>query len=1177
MKPAETLTLKDYFGLRQRFRRSVDLERDIYRRDALDGYILTPLGKATTKRILEALRRDGTTRALTLTGPYGAGKSAFALFVASLLGNMAANGTKEAIDLLGRSERELANRLRALHRNGPLGFCRITISGTRSPLMPAICRAARQAIQEYFGRGPVSKRLLSELDDVERAIRSRLEAETALCTFLQHLAAAAMRVVGLGVLVVIDELGKFLEFAADGSKQHSDVFVLQRLAEAAARSGDAPIMLITTLHQAFERYATALPTTSREEWAKVQGRFDDVAFLDSPIQLLGLAAKAITRTKVERDVVYQRYDDVVKRATNLGIVEPAQRTVFQEALPLHPTVAALLPTVFRSALAQHERSLFTFLTSNYEGGFAAFLEETRADNTVPACYRLDRLYDFLHSTLGPALYANANGKRWAEIDQILSRIPSSETPVASRIVKCIGLFGLFGNRQLRASRDLLVFALESDQASSGDIRATLDRLLQTSLVVHRRHSDAFALWEGSDVDLERCFRSAHRAIGVDASLVAVLEGRGATRPLVARRHFIESGTLRYFDVRFVLSSDLESIALEELGTADGRIIYLLPADGQGRTQLVAQAKATSKSAPAVVIAVAPHIDGVVSAATEFRAWEEVRQTVPDLAGDAVARKELAARIEEADLRLDRAIDGAFGFSEGTSGSTCVWIHAGQQQDWKSPRAVSRALSALCDQLYSSAPLIRNELVNRRALSSAAASARRSLLNAMLSKGDQPRLGLEGYPPEVSMYTSILERGGLHATRKGVTSFGPPAKADPLRLGPIWTFIDTYFSTEGGRRKIQSLQKDLEARPFGLKEGAFPILLLAWLISLGDEVALFEDGTFVPEVTSATLERLVRAPQDFEVGRFRIDGARTRTLRDLARLLPEVGEDARPLEIVRGLCRRAGQLPPYARSTKRISARARSVRDALLQARDPLMLLFVDLPQAVDLPLGPGGTASAHDDEFAARVATALAEMSDAYPRLLKELEHQVSDALDLGPSSSAARTELSDRAKIVESFAYEPKLRSFVLRAADGTLTVDAWLESLATLLSGRPPAHWTDSDVSRFEIGLADVARLFARADDLALDSSAPPASDTGVVELLRVSVAPAGHAESRRLVRVRESDRDLASKAEAAVEAVLVSLCPQRPDLQIAVLGKTLHGLLGHSERNLNTSDKVSGKDGE
>ncbi len=78
-----------------------------------------------------------------------------------------------------------------------------------------------------------------------------------------------------GVMMVIDELGQHLNYAAH-QQSDRDLYVLQTLAEMTARSSDVPCLIITILHQAFDRYVGMAGVGQRTEWAKVQGRFVDI-------------------------------------------------------------------------------------------------------------------------------------------------------------------------------------------------------------------------------------------------------------------------------------------------------------------------------------------------------------------------------------------------------------------------------------------------------------------------------------------------------------------------------------------------------------------------------------------------------------------------------------------------------------------------------------------------------------------------------------------------------------------------------------------------------------------------------------------------------------------------------------------------------------------------------------
>lgn len=92
-----------------------------------------------------------------------------------------------------------------------------------------------------------------------------------------------------GIVLIIDELGQYLDYAARHDDER-DLFVLQTLAETAARSGETPILVVTILHQAFEHYTTYAGPRRRIEWAKVQGRFVDLAFQEPTSQMVRLIA-----------------------------------------------------------------------------------------------------------------------------------------------------------------------------------------------------------------------------------------------------------------------------------------------------------------------------------------------------------------------------------------------------------------------------------------------------------------------------------------------------------------------------------------------------------------------------------------------------------------------------------------------------------------------------------------------------------------------------------------------------------------------------------------------------------------------------------------------------------------------------------------------------------------------
>src|ERR1035441_9226505 len=94
------MLLRDLITIAPRYARSINIERDSRSASALDGYIVTATAHRTLGRITAALADDLSHRAWTITGPYGSGESAFALFLSNLLGFPGIDSVRKARALL---------------------------------------------------------------------------------------------------------------------------------------------------------------------------------------------------------------------------------------------------------------------------------------------------------------------------------------------------------------------------------------------------------------------------------------------------------------------------------------------------------------------------------------------------------------------------------------------------------------------------------------------------------------------------------------------------------------------------------------------------------------------------------------------------------------------------------------------------------------------------------------------------------------------------------------------------------------------------------------------------------------------------------------------------------------------------------------------------------------------
>ena len=129
------MTLRDLVSVAPRFTRSVNLERDAGLVRATEGYILTSTAQAVLERLAASLSIPAGQRSWTITGPFGSGKSAFALYLSQLVGPPETLQAKAARALLKSQAPHLQEPLldrRTKHAVLREGYC--TLSSTTSPL-----------------------------------------------------------------------------------------------------------------------------------------------------------------------------------------------------------------------------------------------------------------------------------------------------------------------------------------------------------------------------------------------------------------------------------------------------------------------------------------------------------------------------------------------------------------------------------------------------------------------------------------------------------------------------------------------------------------------------------------------------------------------------------------------------------------------------------------------------------------------------------------------------------------------------------------------------------------------------------------------------------------------------------------------------------------------------------
>lgn len=1033
----------------RRFLRAVHLLHDRGDRNRFAGYVLTEQALKVVTAVLRGIAQPDGNRAWTITGPYGTGKSACALFLSDLVSDVSLAPGSAAAHLHERYPRIYADLQSEGLLSGYLPLLPVLVVGSQQSPRVAIAAGLQRALLPFAKVHPAATTALDAAQRVENG--------TQLVSAVERAHAASQHLGYRGLLLVIDELGRLLSYAAS-SPDDGDIQVLQDLAELAQRSAEQPLVLIGVLHQAFAQYAARFDSAQRDTWAKVQGRFEDLAFLEPPAQLLRLLAEAVTQYRL--DLPATRRVEVrvaAEQALTAGAAPPGMAAeefiaLATRAAPLHPVAFVALPYLFRR-FAQNERSLFSYLASLEPFGF----RELAAQDCL---ITLADVFDYVEANFGAAVAAQYRGRRWAEAFDLLTR--AGWTDAEQRVLKTVATLAVLGDYcHLRPTEDLIVAGLTATPEHAEAVRATLAQLTRRAVLTFRRFSRTYHVWDGSDIDLEERLAAARAEVATDTRLAELLNRYLPPRPLIARRHSHMTGALRYFEARYVdrmLTSD-ELPQPDPAVGADGFVLYCLPAAPGDVSRWEEWAVSTTAARADLIVAVTRRIGRLLDVAIELRALHHVRETLPELRDDAVARRELAARIGEVETAIAQAVDLAL------EPSTVRWVYAGVGHDTvRRPADVARLVSEVADRLYCATPVLRNELVNRRALSSAAAAGRRNLIEAMLTRPNEPRLGITGFPPEASIYASVLQTTGLHRCRAEGEAWGflPPSAEDPGHIRPVWQALEQLvFRPLPELVAVHEIGATLARPPYGVLPGVFPILLTAFLLTHEGEVALYREGAFVPEPSIADFEVLLRRPELFAVAGFHIRGARLAVLTRFGRGL---GVTPTVVPVVRALLRTVRQAPEHARRTRRVAPTTLAVREVCERTTSPERFLFVELPTA--LGLAPFDDSPVETDpytgtvdEFFRRLNAALAELASVTQRVIEQVRDSLllAAGLEAGPEGwtrlRALAVELAPRIN-------DPTVATFLRRcAADNPLDDEAALQSALAILLNRPPRVWTDAD----------------------------------------------------------------------------------------------------------------------
>ncbi len=855
------------------------------------------------------------------------------------------------------------------------------------------------------------------------------------------------------LVIVIDEFGKVLEHAAKNNPE-KEMYFLQKFCEY-VNDTSKNILFLTTLHQGFGAYAKGLKAEQKQEWTKVKGRIQDIVFAEPIEQLLNLTATHISsadkKPTLNTDKIY-----------NLAVASKFAASTLDAnvARALYPMdiVSAYVFTQANQRYGQNERTLFTFLETRGEGTVNDF------EASINRLYSLADVHDYIvynfYSYLQEVHEDSAN---WSAIKIAIERtegLNADATTItdAIKIVKAVGLLNIFASSAASIDKQFLIvyasYAMDVCQVGS-----VIDLLEKNQILRFAKYKSKYILFEGTDVDLEAgLYEAARECKHPDVIAEKVCEYFD-DKIALANAHYFRTGTPRYFQY-CLTSSPIEYIVS---GETDGIINVILTR----QEDLVAvKAACTDINGKAILYCIFENTTEIADHLFEIDKLHWVRDYYVADESDKVANREIANLLVHEKSMLNKTI------MESLFSDNVTWIFNGEiLASITSRKILAQQLSTICDSVYYATPIYRFELINKHRPTGNMSLARQSYLQALLDHSSEPYLGFERdkYPPEKSLYLTLLKNTGIHTT----AGLGSPTEPS---FQPLWDACENFLrSTIGKPHKLGELFTLLEAAPFRLKQGLLYCWIPTYLIIKRDDFALYNsDGTYVPYINKEVLDLILRSPNGFLIKAFAVDGVR-RTFFDKYREAINMGSSELStqsfIETIRPFLTFYKKLNSYARRTKDISPNARKFRDVIAKATDPEKTFFEVLPDELgfkEITLSQNPEAI---ESFVAVIQEAIRELRNCYSELVGNIEQYLLKILRLEEVGFSDYHHLiAERYKSVKTELMPVNMRNFQARLVGNYDDKTTWIEAVSYVALNKPLTEIRDTDKSFLLATLKDM-----------------------------------------------------------------------------------------------------------
>jgi len=849
------------------------------------------------------------------------------------------------------------------------------------------------------------------------------------------------------LFILIDEFGKFLEYASKHNPE-KELYFVQQLAEF-CNNPKHNIVLITTVHQSLESYAYSLSKTQQQEWTKVKGRFREITFNEPVEQLLFLASEHISEN-FETKTSKSEIDKCLKLTTETKAFNFNKDFLKEIASKLYPLdiLSANILTLSLQRYGQNERSLFSFLESSDHTGLAKF---NKKENPF---YNLSNVYDYLNFNFYSFLTSkyNPDFSAWSSIRSSIEEVERAFHSNINDYIKAVKTIGLLNIFSASGSILDLNFFIEYLKTACGvsDAKEVIKNLEAKNIIRYRSHSKRFILFEGTDLDIQTALIEAGNKISEVVDITTLLNKHIQFNPVFAKQYSFSTGTPRYFE--FVISD--YPIQKTPEGEIDGFVNLVF----NGKLKESDIQNKSKQQEEAIFYCFFKNAAEIKNLLFEI---EKIQKVLEENKDDKVAKRELENIVESQIRLLNHYITDSI-----YSGSKDVkWFFNGEEKKIADKKDFNKLLSQVSSIVYDATPVFKNELVNKHKISSSIHTAKKRYFSALANDWDKENLGFEDskFPPEKTIYLSLLKENSISPIRENATDVISIDRNSTFYK--LWSASEDFLeSAKSEQLKISELSELLSKRPFKLKQGLIDFWVPTFLFLKRDDFAIFNDESYIPNLSEENLELIAKYPEKYSIKTFDIEGVKLdifNSYRTFLNIATEQKFDNNSfIETIKPFIVFYKQLPEYSKNTNRLSPSAIKIRKAIATSKDPEETFFDAFPSALGLTLSTLQQDKSKLQSFTTSLQDSVRELRTAYDELVKRFEDFIcSEFVGHTYDFEEYKAYLQKRFTKLKKHMLLSNQKTFVQRLDSPLDDRKAWLNSIAQAVTGKTLEAFSDED----------------------------------------------------------------------------------------------------------------------